>query len=352
MNISTNDRITGCLYGMASGDAMGVPTSFLPPDYVKERWGWIDTFYPAPERHMWHEGLKAGEYTDDSEQAIGLMNSFIRNKRVDPRDVVKEILDWAERVKGKYASPLGPSTERALKAIRAGADITLSGKNGTTNGSAMRISPLGIIHGLRGSSCEECVRDVYLTCLPTHNTDVCVSTAAAIAWGVAVCVRGETDMDVIIRETMRAADLGAQYGYRCVMPSISGRISFIYRMVKEGTDQKQTLLEIYNLFAGNDLAADSVPFAIGMFALGKGDPVMVNQLCVNAGCDSDTNAAMAGAMAGAYSGVQAIPAFWKQTISETNHINLEEYAEKLQQIIPEWEVAKVEPGHPGCMIFR
>ena len=173
--VTVKERILGSLYGMAAGDSLGVPSSFMTPDYIEKTWGWIDTFYPAEKGHIFHDGLKAGEYTDDTEQALALMNSFIRNKKVVPLDVVTEILAWADRVKGKYASPLGPSTERALKAIRAGGSIEESGRYGNTNGSAMRISPVGIIHGLRDSSCDELVRDVYQTCMPTHNTTVCTS---------------------------------------------------------------------------------------------------------------------------------------------------------------------------------
>lgn len=335
------ERVLGCLYGMATGDALGVPSSFMTPDYIAKTWGWIDTFYPPEKGHIYHDGLKAGEYTDDTEQALALMKSFLRNKRVVPRDVVNEILAWADRVKDKYASPLGPSTEKALKAIRDGADLTLSGRYGNTNGSAMRISPVGIIHGLRGSSCEELVKDVYLTCLPTHNTTVCVSSAAAVAWGIAVCLQGETDMDTIIQETMRAAEIGKQYGYPIVSPSISRRIEWIYDMVKKAPDRESAMKEIYDYFGGGDVAAESVPVAIGLFALGKGDPKEVNEICVNFGGDCDTNAAMAGAMAGAMSGVDAVPEAWRDTIRRVNNISLETYAEEIIKMIPEWEVGQV-----------
>ena len=335
------EKVLGCLYGMATGDALGVPSSFMTQDYVAKTWGWIDTFYPPEKGHIYHDGLKAGEYTDDTEQALALMKSFIRNKKVVPRDVVKEILAWADRVSGKYASPLGPSTEKALKAIRDGADLTQSGKYGNTNGSAMRISPVGIIHGLRGSSCEEMVKDVYLTCLPTHNTTVCVSTAAAIAWGIAVCIQGETDMDTIIAETMKAADIGARYGNPIVSPSISKRIEFIYSIVKKSEDRKETMKEIYDYFGGGDLAAESVPVSIGLFALGKGNPKDVNEICVNFGGDCDTNAAMAGAMAGAMMGVDAIPKEWRDTICRVNNINMETYAKEIMEIIPQWEVGQI-----------
>lgn len=331
------ERVTGSLYGMATGDALGVPSSFMTQNYIAETWGWIDTFYPPEKGHIFHDGLKAGEYTDDTEQAMALMKSFIRNKKVDSYDVVNEILAWADRVKDKYASPLGPSTERALKAIRAGADINVSGKYGNTNGSAMRISPVGIIHGLRGSSCEEMIKDVYLTCLPTHNTTVCVSTAAAIAWGVALCVRGETDIDFIVKETMRAADLGERYGYPIVAPSISKRIAFVYDIVKKSTDPKAAMKELYDYFGGGDLAADSVPVAIALFALGKGDVKLVNEYCVNFGGDCDTNAAMAGAMAGAYSGVNNVPKEWRETIKTVNNVDFEEFAKQIIELIPQWE---------------
>ena len=59
------DRVTGSLYGMATGDALGVPSSFMTQDYIAEKWGWIDTFYPPEKGHIFHDGLKAGEYTDD-----------------------------------------------------------------------------------------------------------------------------------------------------------------------------------------------------------------------------------------------------------------------------------------------
>ncbi|MEL7610563.1 MAG: ADP-ribosylglycohydrolase family protein [Bacillota bacterium] len=337
MNISTFDRVLGSLYGMATGDALGVPSSFKTPQYIAQTWGWIDRFYPAEEDHIFHAGLKAGECTDDSEQALALMNSFLRNRKVVQRDIVDEIVKWAERVKDKYASPLGPSTERALKAIQQGADLELSGRYANTNGSAMRISPLGIIHGLRGSSMEELVRDVYYTSMPTHNTTVTISAAAAIAWGVAVCIRGERDIEHIVQETVNAADLGKQYGIPIVSPSIGKRILFACELVKKFSDYREAMAALYEYFGGGDLAADSIPVAVALFVLAEGNPQKANEYAVNLGGDCDTNAAMAGAMAGAYAGVQALPEEWCETIESVNHLGLPDYARKLIDLAPLWE---------------
>lgn len=336
MNLTAFERTLGCLYGMATGDALGVPSSFQTYDQIREKWGWIDTFYPPESGHIFHDGLKAGEYTDDTEQALALIHSFVRNKKVVPLDVVNEIIKWADRVKDKYASPLGPSTERALKAIKSGTPIRESGKFGTTNGSAMRISPLGIIHGLRGGSMDELVNDVYLTCLPTHNTTVCVSSAAAIAWGVALCMQGETDLNKIVNGTIEAANAGEECGNIISAPSIARRIDYICGIVHDSKDSKATLKELYAMFGGGDLAADSVPLAIGLFLLGGGNPKKVNEYCVNIGGDCDTNAAMAGAMAGAYSGVDAVPITWRQKVDEMNPANFERCAKDLIALAPYW----------------
>jgi ADP-ribosylglycohydrolase len=339
---STYDRILGALFGMATGDALGVPSSFLTPSHIKRVWGWIDTFYPPEEGHIYHAGLKAGEYTDDTEQAFALIHSFKKNCRVDPYDVVMEILNWAERVKDKYCSPLGPSTERALKAIKAGVDITQSGRYGNTNGSAMRIAPVGIIHGLLDSTCQELTQDVYQTCLPTHNTTVCVASAAAIANGVRLAMKGERNLSTIIDGTIEAAKLGECYGYEIASSSVPRKIEFACDLIGKDPDPEHAMTELYSYFGGGDLAADSIPLAIALFALGQGDPRKVNEYCVNFGGDCDTNAAMAGAMAGAYSGYQAVPLAWRETIERVNHVSIADYADDLVSIAPRWTIASPE----------
>ena len=93
MALTRKERTLGCLWAMACGDALGVPSSFLTPEQIKSKYGWIDTFYPPEKGHIFHDGLLAGEYTDDTEQSMALMNAYIRDKKVVPMSVVKEICD-------------------------------------------------------------------------------------------------------------------------------------------------------------------------------------------------------------------------------------------------------------------
>ena len=96
-----------------------------------------------------------------------------------------------------------------------------------------------------------------------------------------------------------------------------------------------------DLYAGMDLAADSIPVAIALCVLGKGDVKLVNEYCVNFGGDCDTNAAMAGAMAGACSGIATVPKEWVETINKVNNIDLSVYVPQLIELAKDWTVAQV-----------
>ena len=96
-----------------------------------------------------------------------------------------------------------------------------------------------------------------------------------------------------------------------------------------------------DLYAGMDLAADSIPVAIALFVLGKGDVKLVNEYCVNFGGDCDTNAAMAGAMAGACSGIATVPKEWVETINKVNNIDLSVYVPQLIELAKDWTVAQI-----------
>ena len=342
ITVTAMDRVLGCFYAMAAGDALGVPTSFLTRKQVQSKYGWIDTFYPPEKGHIFHDGLNAGEYTDDTEQSMALMNAFIRDGRVVPLRVVQEIVKWADRVKNKYASPLGPSTERALKRIAAGGDISETGKWGNTNGAAMRIAPLGVIHGIRESKLEELARDVALTDLATHNTKVCNSAATAIAWGVAECIskHGITPGEVA-EETIRGAKAGTKYGFSIPSPNIGKRIELACNIVSKYSDYREGMEALYDMFGGGDLSADSIPTAIAVFLMGNGDVKKTIEIAVSLGGDCDTNGAMAGAMVGAMKGVQEVPKAWCDTIDQVNHCDFLRDAQQVLALCPNWHTSRL-----------
>src|ERR1700722_16731304 len=69
--VQQRDRARGALYGLAIGDALGMPTQLMSRRQVTERWGPLLTgFEPAPPGHPIAAGMPAGAVTDDTEQAV------------------------------------------------------------------------------------------------------------------------------------------------------------------------------------------------------------------------------------------------------------------------------------------
>ncbi|MBK8021854.1 MAG: ADP-ribosylglycohydrolase family protein [Chloroflexi bacterium] len=337
--LSVEERVIGALAGLAIGDSMGMPTSFYTPEQIRYEFGKVDSFHPPALAHQYHSGLRAGDVTDDTEQSLALIRSFHRHRRVDPYDIAQELLAWSRRVEGKYVSPLGPSTRRALEEIANGTPVQEAGRTGDTNGAAMRITPLGIVHGLRGSNIEELVSDVELACLPTHGTDIAISSAAAVAWAVAVCIQGATDTTQVIRAASEAAVLGRERGVKVVSPSVSRRLAWLIDSLSSNGSHESRAQEIYDFIGAGMASAETVPAALGLFYIAEGDPREAILLATNMGGDCDTTAAIAGAVAGAFAGQRAIPENWIATIEQVNNLDLSGVAAELIATAHAWHAA-------------
>jgi ADP-ribosylglycohydrolase len=48
------EKLSGSLYAMAAGDALGISTSFLTPDHIRNVWGRVDAFYHPEPGHIFH----------------------------------------------------------------------------------------------------------------------------------------------------------------------------------------------------------------------------------------------------------------------------------------------------------
>src|SRR5262250_792389 len=140
-------RALGALYGLALGDALGMPAQSLPRAEVVSRYGaLVGGFHPGPPGPPLAAGLPAGSVTDDTEQAVLLARLVVAGGgEVDAGDLARDLLAWEESMRARGSLDLlGPSTRQALAAAGAGASTEDTGRAGTTNGAAMRITPVGV----------------------------------------------------------------------------------------------------------------------------------------------------------------------------------------------------------------
>ena len=197
----------GALYGLAIGDALGMPTQSLPRAQIVASYGpLLQAFEPAPPGHPLAAGLPAGAVTDDTEQAVLLARLIIDSGgTVDPAEVGRLLLAWEESMRARGSLDLlGPSTKRAISALLAGADIEQAGRFGATNGAAMRITPVGIATPSATSTCL--VDRVVAASRATHNTGVALAGAAAVAAAVSAGIDGAGLAEAIEPRRRRGGD--------------------------------------------------------------------------------------------------------------------------------------------------
>ncbi len=324
------DRIKGCLIGVAAGDAMGMPSSMMSPETIRQVFGYIDHFLPAPPDHILHGGLPAGAVTDDTQQTFLLADSIIACQAIVPEDIARRLIAWAEANQAFSSMLVGPSSLRALAAIRAGKPIYESGRVGDTNGAAMRIAAVGI-YGK--GNLEQTVAAVEKACLPTHNTNVAIAGAAAVAQAIGLGLQGEVNLDKLIDGALEAARLGLQRGNRWYGASIMDRTNIAMKIISSVKDRHIQMEKLYDIVGTGVQMAETVPTSLAIVKLVNGDPVEGVITAANMGGDCDTIGAIVGAIGGAIRGANAFPKEWIELLQEVNGYDFDWYAGKLYELI-------------------
>jgi ADP-ribosylglycohydrolase len=332
-------RAAGALYGLAAGDALGMPTQSLPRPAIVARYGpLLEEFQPGPPDHPLAAGRPAGTVTDDTEQAVLLATLIIEGHgHVDAAELAARLLAWEDSMRARGSLDLlGPSTRQALAALLAGTEIGEAGRFGVTNGAAMRITPVGI--ATPAGDLGVLVDRVVEASRVTHNTGVALAGAAAVAAAVSAGIEGASVPEAA-QVAVEAAALGAGRGYWVAAADVAARISWAVGLVAgpgldagggvglaagAGLDE---VMEIVYTLVGTSLATqESVPAAFAVLAAVPDDPWLACRAAASLGGDCDTIAAMTGAIGGACHGVDAFPGTVRDTVARVNHLRLDEIA--------------------------
>lgn len=326
----TYDRALGALYGIALGDATGMPSELWPRERIRSHFGWIEDLLPAPDGHFIVDGWAAGQVTDDTQQSLMLADAIIEDGgRLQAATVARHLVAWADRVGATEGHFLGPSSSRAITALRDGAAPEEAGFWGETNGAAMRIAPVGI--ATPSNDLETLTDRVEAASLPSHGTNVAIAGAAMIAAAVSAAVDGSALPDVVER-AIEASEIGMRRGRAVPAASLAHRTRWALARVRAGGTRDEVLQELYDMLGAGVATTESVPAAMALVVMGDGDPVTATRLAANLGGDCDTVGAMVGAICGALAGWQAIPERYRRILTEVNDLDLERTARALVQI--------------------
>ncbi len=267
----TQDRAGAAYLGLAIGDALGATVEFMTPREIATQYG--------VHRDIIGGGwlkLRAGQVTDDTTMALALGESILAAGRVDAHAAAQAFDHW---MRGKPVD-IGATVRRGLLAFRKTGDPKMpSSAHDGGNGAAMRVLPVALA-GWRQEVAEvraACRAQAHIT----HHNPLSDAATETLALMVRDALRGASKLDLL-------------HGH--AHPLAAAHPEFNFRAMRQRRNPSGYIVETMQAVFQSLFDSDSF------------EDCLID--VVNRGGDADTTGAIAGMLAGALHGLEAIPNRW------------------------------------------
>ena len=346
-------RAYGALAGLALGDALGMPTQEMSPEQIRSVYGRITGLVDGDASQPYAPGMPAGSVTDDTEQALLVASLLVRGRgtssgrvALDAGEFAHALLDWEDSmIERGSLDLLGPSTKAALERVRAGEDPLSVGGAGTTNGAAMRVTPIGI--AVSTADPEAFADAVWSSCQVTHATRQGFQSAALVAAAVSMGIDWDTpsasDITALLWKALTYVDSLPERGAWTPDPDV---VAATRRAMQLVANPASSSLECLVEQVGTSVAsAQAIPMAFALLARDPSPRALLD--AANIGGDTDTIGAIAGAILGGAFGEQVLPADSLSMIEEVSHLGLPSVALELLELRDQALVGRQEESAPA-----
>ncbi len=286
-NFTLASRLAGAVWGHLVGDATGVPYEFTGPhDTASIAFGATGTW-----------GKPAGTWSDDGALMLALLDSLL-TVGFYPEDQGRRAVAWRdERAytpdnEGRF--DIGGATRDALRNLSSGTPAIDAGRtddHSCGNGSLMRILPVALVG--RDLSANQLIDRAHQASRVTHGHPRCQVACALYCLAVVALLAGKSPDKALLGAFDTAGALyRAEAGYEAHVAALAEFNNWSERSGRGFVID--SFWSAWDAFAGAADYADAIRRAIGY------------------GNDTDTTAAIAGGLAGAYWGWDAIPLEWRR----------------------------------------
>lgn len=324
---SLAERIHGGVMGAAVGDALGGPVEGLDHGEIARRHGRVEDLLPyakTPSEHA-HFTQHAGSYTDDTRLHLILCDALVATGGDAQRgDLAQELLAYQRTHDGVLERSF--VEEYVGKGIHGARKLIFGGH--PTNGALMANAAVGLVHPADPAGAFRCAFEL------AYITDGYAKESAAIgAAAVAAAMHPDATPRSIVDDALGAAD-----GFRRDGPLWSETIrtrawarfegrpnhELVHAAVEIAERERDVralpallypILQVGPLFSE---AGQTLAVALAMVVAADGDYREAVLGAVNYGRDNDSYASVAGAIAGALHGVDAVPERWRHTVVAAN----------------------------------
>ena len=328
-------RAHGALAGLALGDALGMPTQAMSPEQIRSVYGRITGLVDGDASQPYAPGMPAGSVTDDTEQALLIASLLLRGRAsssgrvaLNAVEFAHALLAWEDSmIRRGSLDLLGPSTKAALERVRAGEDPLTVGGEGTTNGAAMRVTPIGI--AVSTEDPEAFAEAVWSSCRVTHATrqgfQSAALVAATVSMGIDAARSPSLDLRSLLWKALTYVESLPARGAWTPEPDV---VAATRRAMQLAANPASSSLECLVEQVGTSVAsAHAIPMAFALLARDPSPRALLD--AANLGGDTDTIGAIAGAILGAAFGVEVLPADSLSMIEEVSHLGLSSVAGEL-----------------------
>ena len=345
-------RAYGALAGLALGDALGMPTQEMSPEQIRAVYGRITGLVDGDASQPYAPGMPAGSVTDDTEQALLVASLLVRGRgsssgrvALDAGEFAHALLAWEDSmIERGSLDLLGPSTKAALERVRAGEDPLSVGGAGTTNGAAMRVTPIGI--AMSTADPEAFADAVWSSCQVTHATrqgfQSAALVAAAVSMGIDTPRSAASDMTALLWKAVSYVDSLPERGAWTPDPDV---VAATRRAMQLVANPASSSLECLVEQVGTSVAsAQAIPMAFALLARDPSPQALLD--AANIGGDTDTIGAIAGAILGAALGFEVFVGRGLAQVELASHLDLPSVALELLELRAAHEPAASAPTSP------
>lgn len=324
------EPVVGCLLGLAVGDALGLPCENLSSRRAKR-------LFPHLDRYQFL--FRRGVFSDDTEHACLTAQALLRSGgelAQFRRDLAKRLRWWAAGL----PAGTGRATARACANLWLGWSPERSGVWSAGNGPAMRSPLLGVCLGFDRERMREFVR---ASTRMTHTDPKALCGALAVAWAAhrAAESYGGAAPDAAVLVVEIRERIGGDPAAAKLLESLDAAV----RCVKDGQSTETFAADLGLSRGVSGYIYHTVPVAIYAFLRYPDDFRTAVQSCIRCGGDTDTVAAIAGALVGARVGKGGIPPEWLTGVIDWPRSMrwVEALAERV--VGGEWQTTP-QPAHP------
>lgn len=321
-------RAYGALAGLALGDALGMPTQAMSPQQIQAVYGHVTGLVDGDKSQPYAPGMTAGSVTDDTEQALLIASLLLKGHgsrlTLDASEFSHALLAWEDSmIERGSLDLLGPSTKAALERVRAGENPLRVGGEGTTNGAAMRVTPIGIA---ASTSDRQLFADaVWSSCQVTHATRQGFQSAALVAAAVSLGIdAGAADVTDLLRKAVAFVHSLPERGAWSPEPDV---VAATHRALKLAAQPSSSPQWLAGQIGTAVASAQAIPMAFALLARDPSPRALLQ--AANLGGDTDTIGAIAGAILGASLGVEVFDAYGLAQVEQVSQLDLPSVATDL-----------------------